>query len=708
MKIAFLHQNLFGIGGTVRTVLNLAEALSGEHDIELVSVFRRTERALLQFPMAASVRWLVDMRTNVRPNDRGDPRHRESSTLVPNSEEYFGQYSHLTDERLVDYLSASDADVIIGTRPGLNLLVAQFAPDRSLRIAQEHMSHLAIPEGTRRMMAETYGRLDASVTVTAADARTFAETTPVPDLLLETIPNSVPGTSISPSTLQNHLVIAAGRLDQVKRYDLLVHAFAAVVDRFPDWKLRIYGSGPEAPALRRLILELELHNSVQLMGSAKHLESEWVKGSIAVSSSDRESFGMTLIEAMRAGLPLISTDCPDGPREIITHGIDGLLTPIGDSDALADAMCQLIAHPEMRNTLGEAARLRAHQYESAVIAEQYVRLFDTLADRRTQHANTTPLPETVEVVGASAGRPRLVERLLGRGARLAEATKSVALGRSPGKPIEDVSSGMFTECQVLASDRWRLTMSSRQRITDIEFVARRGETHTYHLPRNARVGTSTTAEISLTTMMTQEGRWDVFAVMEKGQRVRLRPRVFETRALYGEPVRRGLFYHAVPYETNDSYLAAKVWLRPWWAELDHIDLLGDELSMRGVTNLPVGPGAHLSLRRRHDDALATFPANIHSDRSFSATVALPEVALASRHRHEDWDVFLRTPGNEARLSRIWGDVVDRKPIDHYPTIKLHTEEDRVTGLAWDSPETRQDLRPFLTVDNEVTISSVRR
>lgn len=94
-------------------------------------------------------------------------------------------------------------------------------------------------------------------------------------------------------------MIAAGRLVPVKRYDLIVDAFARVVAEHPGWQLRIYGRGEEKDRLRARIEMLGLWNNVFLMGAATPMEAEWVKGSIGVSASDFEPFGMTIVEAMR-------------------------------------------------------------------------------------------------------------------------------------------------------------------------------------------------------------------------------------------------------------------------------------------------------------------------------------------------------------------------------------------------------------------------
>ncbi|CAL9285426.1 D-inositol-3-phosphate glycosyltransferase [Streptomyces sp. SudanB25_2051] len=117
------------------------------------------------------------------------------------------------------------------------------------------------------------------------------------------------------------------------------------------------------------------------MGPANPLEPEWVKGSVAAVTSRLESFGMTIVEAMRCGLPVVSTDCPHGPREIIEDGVDGRLVPVGDADAVAEALLALIQDDELRRRYGRAALEAAGRFDPARIAERHEALWAELVAR---------------------------------------------------------------------------------------------------------------------------------------------------------------------------------------------------------------------------------------------------------------------------------------------------------------------------------------
>jgi len=186
-----------------------------------------------------------------------------------------------------------------------------------------------------------------------------------------------------PSALDAKYVVAAGRLAPVKRYGDLIRAFAKVAVERPDWGLRLYGTGGQQEKLEQLIERLELGDRVTLMGIATPIEPEMAKGSLLAVSSSMESFGMTIVEAMRVGLPVVSTDCPLGPGEIISDGVDGLLVPPRDVDALAAAMLRLINDDELRRRMGRAALDKGASYDPAEIAKSCERLLEELLARRT-------------------------------------------------------------------------------------------------------------------------------------------------------------------------------------------------------------------------------------------------------------------------------------------------------------------------------------
>lgn len=156
---------------------------------------------------------------------------------------------------------------------------------------------------------------------------------------------------------ENCTFVAAGRLVRQKNYPLLLKAFArAAAER--DVSLKIFGAGALKDDLQKLIGELGLSDRAELCGYSQDIVNDYRKCSIFVLSSDWEGMPNSLLEALALGMPCIATDCPTGPAELITDHENGLLVPMGDTDALAQAMLELADDIQLRRQLGENARNR--------------------------------------------------------------------------------------------------------------------------------------------------------------------------------------------------------------------------------------------------------------------------------------------------------------------------------------------------------------
>lgn len=385
MKISFLIHNAYGIGGTIATTFNLAAALAERHDVEIVSVLRHREHPHLTAHPGVRLRALVDLR-----REKDHPLHGRPARVFPAAEYRHHQYSELTDERIAACLADIDTDVVVGTRPGLNVHLALQAPEHVARVGQEHLTLDHHPPALRTALRRAYRGLDVLTTVTEADAASYRRKTRLPGVRVEALPNSVPTPVLPAADGTGKVVVAAGRLVPVKRYDLIIEAFARVAAEFPDWQLRIYGRGEERGRLRALIETLGLWNNVFLMGAVTPMEAEWVKGSIGAAASDYEPFGMTLVEAMRCGLPVVSTDCPYGPGEIIRDGEDGCLVPVGDTAAFGTALLGLVRDDERRRRMGRAALTNAERFAPGPVVAQAERLLQEAVDVRNGARRGTP------------------------------------------------------------------------------------------------------------------------------------------------------------------------------------------------------------------------------------------------------------------------------------------------------------------------------
>ena len=169
-----------------------------------------------------------------------------------------------------------------------------------------------------------------------------------------TIPNPIsPCRPGMPSTEINCPAIAAmGRFEPQKGFDLLLHAFSLVAEKFPKWKLVLFGRGTERPRLETLRDELRLQDRVLFPGFSATPHADLAQAEVFALSSRFEGFPNALCEAMACGLAVVATDCPSGPSAIIHDGENGLLVPSENVEALAESLTRLMADSKLRNRLG--------------------------------------------------------------------------------------------------------------------------------------------------------------------------------------------------------------------------------------------------------------------------------------------------------------------------------------------------------------------
>lgn len=165
-------------------------------------------------------------------------------------------------------------------------------------------------------------------------------------------------------------LLAVGRLDRQKGFDVLLRAFSLSSLAERGVRLTILGEGAQQPALEVLADELGIAQVVELPGVVKDPEAWMARATVYVLPSRYEGFPNALLEAMAMGCPVIAADCDSGPREIIRHGENGLLVPVEDVDALAAGLQKLFDDAALRVRLGtEAVKVREYYSKTAILAQ---------------------------------------------------------------------------------------------------------------------------------------------------------------------------------------------------------------------------------------------------------------------------------------------------------------------------------------------------
>lgn len=168
------------------------------------------------------------------------------------------------------------------------------------------------------------------------------------------------------------VVVSSGRLVGFKNQPMLLRAFLRVHEKHPDYELKLYGTDSEDGTLQKLQAIIKEHHAegfIHLMGGSDSLDLELPSAALYAFSSDYEGMPNALLEALVMGLPAVATDCPcGGPAAVIENGVNGILVPVGDEEALADGMNRLIEDPAYAQQLGaEARKLRERLSTDAIV-----------------------------------------------------------------------------------------------------------------------------------------------------------------------------------------------------------------------------------------------------------------------------------------------------------------------------------------------------
>jgi glycosyltransferase involved in cell wall biosynthesis len=298
-------------------------------------------------------------------------------------------FAYLTKQRrfkrmLRQELMRIKADICVSTlRREINFICD--IPDGSRKIGELHVNRLnyrnfasnesnfiknIFAKWWMHRLVRQLKRLDKLVVLTEQDKLAWKELNNVC-----AIPNPLPSIPEDVSLLTEKRVIAVGRYSYEKGFDRLLQVWSIVEKECPDWKLAVFGSGDRTSYIKQM-QDLKIdENRCELHSAVENIGAEYLNSSVFALSSRFEGFGMVLLEAMSHGLPVVSFDCPWGPRAIIDNGKDGILVENGNVQQLADGVIRLIRDKEQRESLARSAREKARQYDISIIGQQWEQLF---------------------------------------------------------------------------------------------------------------------------------------------------------------------------------------------------------------------------------------------------------------------------------------------------------------------------------------------
>lgn len=365
MKIVFVIRSLANAHGVERTIIDKANYLAENHHDVLLVTYEQGSHPYA-FPISPSVK-CVDLDCRYFMVFRYSlPRRLFEAWRI--RRRFCERMRKLVDETAPDVLIAS-------TYEGEFMKEIISLSDRTRIVLESHTAFVAHMRGNgmlerirKHRVLNNIKHCNLLIALTVHDAESWQRY--IKNVKVVVNPLTFFPEKIVRGGNENNRIIAAGSLQSTKRFDRLINAFSLIANNYQTWSVDIFGEGPSKSELENLIRQKDLVGRVNLKGMTNDIYKEYQRSQFFVLSSDDEGFGLVIVEAMSCGLPVVSTDCPFGPSEIIEDGVTGLLSKLNPED-LAEKMEWMITHAKEREEMGLHARQAAARYKKDVVMKEW-------------------------------------------------------------------------------------------------------------------------------------------------------------------------------------------------------------------------------------------------------------------------------------------------------------------------------------------------
>lgn len=378
LKIVYLTPALYMAGGVERVLTLKANYFVEHYGYDITIILTEGKDKPLFYPLSDKIK-VINLGLNFEEIWNGSllrklflyiPKQRQFKKLV--TEELMRLRPDITISMLrreINFVTGiKDGSRKIGELHVNRANYRNFTSRNPIKIIIQHFWTASLVSNLRK--------LDRLVVLTEKDREAWVELDNV-----VAIPNPLVEMNDHIKTSREKRVIAVGRYSHEKGYDKLLMAWVIVQNKCPDWKLEIFGDGDKTK-YEALLDEMHIDkNRCVLHGRTSDVQKEYDKSSLAVCSSSFEGFGMTILEAMSCGLPVVSFDCPWGPQSIISDGEDGILVENGNVVKLASALVSLMKNDSLRHAMSIAAKKNTPWFNIDYIAKMWKTLFEEVVKR---------------------------------------------------------------------------------------------------------------------------------------------------------------------------------------------------------------------------------------------------------------------------------------------------------------------------------------
>jgi len=356
MKICFVLPSVSSCGGTERVCLKIASALADSYDVHILSM-RGTPIPYFDCNHRVKVHRLL-------PSVVEDlfSTHPKMISLVMRLFFLLQQFDLVIDTFLMDCNLSLPALKGLKTR---HLIWCNFSYERFKTVEHEQIAlKKVIASGSHILV------------LTKEDRRLYIENEGVDPEIIHQIYNPLTFDVLSYTPHDSKTILSIGRFAPEKGFDMLIKAWKIVEDKIPDWTLEIWGDTGEDTGRVYATYQEVKPERLSLHPATKNIQEKYKEASFYVMSSRHEGFPLVLLEALSYSLPVVSFNCPNGPREIIQDGDNGILVEPEIVGAMSSAILHLIRDKELREGLGKRAYERSKDYQMDKIIPQWITLIE--------------------------------------------------------------------------------------------------------------------------------------------------------------------------------------------------------------------------------------------------------------------------------------------------------------------------------------------
>ena len=380
MKIAYILSSFFAKAGTERILSDKMNYLVKRYGYDITFITYEQGNHPMAFSLDKRIR-VIDLNTRFFPLYKLNPVRRVIAKSFQKRK---------LKSKLHDVLSVVNPDFVVLTTYDFDkfgsilTLPYRFVIESHICISdvrQEFRQHNVILKLFGKYLDsihfKTMNKADALVSLTSADKTNWEKHVNIPIFVIPNLVTVYPN-DISCYSERSNRIICVGRLTRQKGFDYLIKAWALIANKYPGWKIDIFGSGDLEDFLIQMIDNYNLKESITINKPTSNIFEEYDRSSIYILSSRYEGFCLVLLEAMSFGIPCISFNCPHGPSDMITNGEEGILVPVGDINKLAESIEWMITHKEERERMSQNSREKVKYYLAENIMPQWVELFNKI------------------------------------------------------------------------------------------------------------------------------------------------------------------------------------------------------------------------------------------------------------------------------------------------------------------------------------------